>query len=123
MNLKAIVMPITILVCTCVGAIAGESKYPSEYPSAFPQFKGCEMIQTMNFPNNTSAMLDCGNSSAEKIYSFYLNNAKQDGWEVLMENKTSDFSIFMVEKGKTAMQIQVISEKGTVNLALSYVNN
>jgi hypothetical protein len=123
MHLKAIVISVAMIAQTCIVAIAGEPKYPSEFPSTFPQFKGCKMVQTMNFPGNTSAMLDCGKSSEEKIYSFYLNNAKQDGWKVLMENKTQGHSMLMVEKGDVAMQIQVFKQGDTVQLALSYVQH
>ena len=123
MRLKAVVISVAIVAQTCIVAFAGEPKYPSDFPSAFPQFKSCKMVQTMNLPNNTSAMLDCGNSSAENIYSFYLKNAKQDGWKVLMENKTQGFSMLMVEKENVAMQIQVITQGSTVQLALSYIQH
>ena len=123
MRLKSIVVSVAIIAQTCIVAIAGEPEYPSAFPAAFPQFKGCKMVQTMNFPDNTSAMLDCGNLSAENIYSFYLNNAKQDGWKVLMENKTQDFSMLMVEKGDVAMQIQVFQQGDAVQMALSYVQH
>ena len=40
-----------------------------------------------------------------------------------MENKTGGHYIFMVEKGKSAMQVQVFVDNDTSQLALSYVQN
>ncbi len=121
MRLKSIMLSIAIVVLTSPVAIAGEPQYPSEFPSTFPQYKGCKMVQIMNFPENITAMLDCGKTSAEDVYAFYLNSAKKDGWKVLMENKTTDFNLMMLEKSNTAMQIQVITEDGAVHLGLSYI--
>ena len=95
--------------------------YPENYPAVFPQHESCRMVQVMDMQNNKTAILECGQTPVEDVYNFYLNRAQGDSWEVVMENKSPEYMLFMVEKDGLAMQVQVINENGATQLALSLV--
>lgn len=98
-----------------------QPSYPKEYPDAFPQHKSCQMVQVMNFPDNISAMLNCGKTPSQEVYDFYLNRAKKADWEILLDNRMADFMMFMAEKDNSAIQVQVVVDNGATQLALSLV--
>lgn len=103
------------------GSAMAQPSYPSEFPDAFPQYEGCKMVQTMNFPENVTAMLDCGQTPMQEVYDFYKNGGVQNGWQVLMENNSADFMLIMLEKDDTAMQVQVYNNNSVTQAGLSYV--
>lgn len=122
MRFSCVVLVVLIILVSSGIAMAGAPEYPSTFPKAFPQFKGCKMVQLMSVESNKSAMLDCGKIDAEKISSFYLEKAKKAGWKVILQNQAANFSMLMMEKGKTAMQIHMSNEKGATQLGMSYIN-
>lgn len=115
--------PALVLVLLCVGivpAMAGPD-YPADFPDALPKHEQCSMGQLMQFENNVSAMLECGETPPDELYTFYLDKAKGLGWKVIMENKAPDFALFMAEKDEAAIQVQVVSDNGVTQLGLTHV--
>ena len=121
MRLSGIVAINLSLILFATGFAFAAPPYPDSFPAEFPQYKSCNMVQIMNFPNNESAMLECGATPMNEIYEFYSNNARQNGWQILMENNGGDFMLFMAEKGDQAVQVQVATDKGATQLGLSLI--
>jgi hypothetical protein len=113
---------ILLIFLTWAAPGMAQPPYPEEFPPEFPQVEGCEMAQVMNMKNNISAMLTCAQTPKQKVYDFYLSKAKEAGWDVLMENKTADFNMFMAEKGKTAFQVTAAEENGVTQAGLSLIS-
>ena len=111
---------LALLVCLASISFAGP-EFPSDFPAAFPMYKGCEVVQTMNFPDNQTVMLSCGKAVPDEVAEFYKNSASADKWTTLMENKMQGFTLLMFEKDPQGMQVQVIEDNGVTQLALSYM--
>ena len=118
-KLRIVLLGCSIVLVWTALALA-QPQYP-DFPEDFPQHESCQMVQVMEMQDNQTAMLDCGTTPMTEVYDFYLKQARGGDWQILFENKSADFMLFMAEKEPAVMQVQVATEDGKTQLGLSLV--
>jgi len=99
-------------------AIAGPS-IPNKIDSEFTQYPGSTVIHTISSGGMVQAILDCGKSSIETVFSYYKKKASLAGWDVAMEIKNPDTYQLMIEKNDQEGMIAVADENGEISVVLS----
>ncbi len=102
-----------------IGTAYAGMDMPEGLKKDFPQYPDSQLIQVMSMGNAEVVMVNCGSSSLDAVYGYYLTKAKDSGWTVQLESKQQDVMLLGAEKDSRKLMINVAVEDGNTVVALS----
>lgn len=90
-------------------ADAGGVEYPAELEEEFPVCPGCTPVQVMRISGSISAVLKV-DGSMEDAHKFYMDKARDAGYQEAMNNQMQNMKMYMAEKGEKTFSCNTAKE-------------
>lgn len=80
---------------------------PEDFPDGVPVFEGAEIEVVQQLPNKANNVIFMADADTPKIFGFYKDDMRNEGWAVKQEYEGKDQSFLAFEKDGTTTYVSV----------------